>query len=257
MIAWNTQKRHIISQMTETECASIARRTTFNLRNRSPEVRRYLDNAATHRQKFAKLLFTQELYKSDQLTELGVDQYKRMARIADAQKKHQKDTVDFFQNESGYRVCCLASIADGELDEDTDNLLRDMEILSAQQGVFDQAVLLDDLLAILIKRASKYPDYDAQAQKKKYETVLVDNTAKIRNTLESCTWHASDESVATYLENLHAMQPQLNDSTHAAMLSFSLNRDCFKKLNQDIFEKLAELTMPLVRDNPDFMLQAA
>jgi len=257
MIAWNTQKRHIISQMTEAECISIARRTTYNLRNRSPEVRRYIENAATHRQKFAKLLFTQELFKSDQLSESGVDQYKRMARIADAQKKHHKDTVAFYQNESGYRVCSLAFIANGESVESTEKILCDMEALAAQQNTFDQAVLLDDLLGILIKRASKYPEYDAQAQKRKYEAVLVDYTAIIRTTLEGCTWHDSDLSVASYLEDLHAMQPQLSDSTHAAMLSFSLTRDCFKKLNQDIFEKLADLTTPLIRDNPEFMLQAA
>ena len=256
-IAWNAKKRHIVERMTETECFSIAKRTTINLRDRSPEIRQYIKNASHSRQKFAKLLFTQELVNANQLSESEVIQYKRMARIAEAQKKHQKNTVDFLQNESGYRVCCLAYIAGENSLQPTSALLQQMESLAAQQDTLDQALMLSDLLGVMIKRASKYPEYNAEDQKKKYETVLVEYTANIRTALEQCTLHGADQSVCEYIEDQQAKQPQLNDSIHIAMRSFALIRECLELVNLGIIQNLTENTAPIIDQYPELSLIAA
>lgn len=255
-IAWNTKKRHIVDQMTESECISIARRTTSNLRGRSPDIRRYIDNAAGVRRKYAKLLFTQELVKSDLLNEAELTMHGRMARLAKAQLKHQEDTVEFFRNESGYRICCLTALAGEMFIEQSAELLHDMDVLSTQQDSLGQALLLDDLLSILIKQATKYPEYNSTRQCEKYETVLVDLTKRIRTALENCIRPNSDESVANYLNTLHAEQPTLNDSTHAAMLSFSLTKKCFETLNLELLNQFAEVTKTCLRERPEFMLQS-
>lgn len=255
MIAWNTSKRHIVERMTDNECFAIAKRTTNSLRDRSPEIRRYMEGATQNNLKFAKLLFTQELVKSDQLSEKEVLQYKRMARVADAQKKHHKTTLEFFQNEAGYRVCCLAYIAGENSFGETSSLLQEMESLAAQQDTFNKAILLSDLLGIMIKRASKYPEYNAEMEKQKYVAVLVDYTAQIRTTLEGCSLHRTDHSVSEYLQNLHAKQPQLGDNTHAAMLSMALIKDCFELINNEIVQKLTTVTAPVIADYPELRLQ--
>lgn len=256
MIAWNTNKCQIVERMTENECFAIAKRTTHSLRDRSPEIRRYMESASRNRQKFAKLLFTQEIAKSDLLSEKDVIQFKRMARVVDAQKKHQKSTVEFFQNEAGYRACCLAYMAGENSFQDSNPLLHEMESLATQQETFNKAILLSDLLGVMIKRASKYPDYDAEAQKKKYVEVLVDYTAKVRTTLEGCSLHRTDQCVSEYLENLHAKQPQIADNTHAAMLSFALIKDCFELINNEIVQKLTVITAPMIGEYPELRLQA-
>lgn len=255
LVAWNTSKRHIVERMTEFECRAIAKRTTSNLRDRSPEIRRFIQNRSNTRLKFAKLLFTQELVKANQLTEEEVTQYKRMARIADAQVKHHDNIVVFFQNESGYRVCCLSYIANDFCLESSLQLLKDMESLSGLQTTLDQAILLDDLLGILIKRASKYPEFDAAGQKAKYEAVLVSYTAEIRRVLENCSWSDTDPKIADYLNKQHAQQPHLTDSTYAAMLAFALARECYELLSQYIFEQIAIEVAPVISRHPEFMLQ--
>jgi len=254
-IAWNTQKRHIVNQMTESECIAIARRTTSNLRGRSPDIRRFIDNAATTRRKYAKLLFTQELVKSDLLSESELTMHHRMARLAKAQLKHHDEIGEFFRNESGYRICCLTKLAGDKFLDQSMELLPDMDVLSTQQDSLNQALLLDDLLSILIKQASKYPEFNTQAQSKKYETVLVDLTTCIRAALESCKRSNSDVSVAEYLNTLHAEQPTLNDSTHAAMLSFALTKKCFETLNLELLHQFAEISKTSLQERPEFMLQ--
>jgi hypothetical protein len=258
MVAWNTKKRHIASQMTEAERVAIAKRATYNLRDRSPEIRRYLENISQIRLRFAKLLFTQELVSADLLCETEVTKYKRMARIADAQNKHHEDTAKFFQNETGFRVCCLGYIAGEDTLEQVEALLCDMETLAAQQEMLSKATLLSDLLSILIKRSSKYPDFDATTQGKKYEDVLVDYTRTLRQALEASSQTISGQSVAEYLQNqAEGQHLQTTDSRHKAMMSFSLTRACFEKLNQQIAEELAQIVEPTLRDRPELMLQAA
>jgi len=254
-IAWNTQKRHIVNQMTESECISIARRTTSNLRGRSPDIRRYIDNAVSTRRKYAKLLFAQELVKSDLLSEAELTMHDRMARLAKAQRKHQNETAEFFRNESGYRVCCLTALAGEMFVEHSTELLQDMDVLSSQQDSLSQALLLDDLLSILIKQATKYPEYNSTEQCKKYEIVLVDLTTRIRTALENCKRPNSDESIAEYLHTLQAEQPTLNDSAHAAMLSFSLTKKCFEMLNLELLHQFAEVTKTSFHEHPELMLQ--
>lgn len=255
-IAWNTKKRHIVDQMTESECITIARRTTSNLRGRSPDIRRYIDNAASVRRKYAKLLFTQELVKSDLLSEAELTMHGRMARLAKAQLNHQEEIVEFFRNESGYRICCLTALAGEMFIEQSTELLHDMDVLSTQQNSLGQALLLDDLLSILVKQATKYPEFNSTGQRKKYEIVLVDLTTRIRKALENCKRPNSDESVAKYLNTLHAEQPTLNDSTHAAMLSFSLTKKCFETLNLELLNQFAEVTKACLYERPEFMLQS-
>lgn len=255
-IALSTGKRQIVERMTDNECFSIAKRTTYNLRDRSPEIRRYLESAAQSKLKFAKLLFTQELVKADLLSEPEVTQYHRMARVADAQKKHQKNTLVFFQNEAGYRVCCLASLAGENSYHPASPLLEQMESLAAQQDTLNKSILLSDLLGIMIKRASKYPEYNAEVQKKKYENVLVDYTAIVRNTLEDCCLHKTDQSVSEYLDKQYAKQPQLSDSTQEAMLSFALIRDCFEQINQEIIQQLALIAAPIIDEYPELRMLA-
>jgi len=254
-IAWNTQKRHIVNQMTESECIAIARRTTSNLRGRSPDVRRYIDNSVSARRKYAKLLFTQELVKSDLLSEAELAMHNRMARLAKAQLNHYDEIAEFFRNESGYRVCCLTRLAGDMFLEQSMELLPDMDVLSTQQDSLNQALLLDDLLSILIKQANKYPEYNSQEQSKKYEMVLVDLTTCIRAALENCKRPNSNESVAEYLNTLHAEQPTLNDSTHAALLSFALTKKCFETLNLELLQQFAKITKTSLQEHPELMLQ--
>ncbi len=256
-IAWNGQKRHIVEQMTESECVAIARRSTYNLRARSPEIRRCIDNKSNTRRKYANLLFNQELVKFDILSESEVTMHNRMARVAEAQLKHQKEIAEYFRNEAGYRICCIAKIAgDNSLDACND-LLHDMEVLSTQQDMLNQASLLDDLLSVLVKKATKYPEYNAKDQSKKYESVLVDFTACIRFALESCNRPNSDTSVADYLNSLHAEQPTLNDTVHSAMLSFAMTRTCFETLNLEILQQLADITNTTLMEYPELLLQTA
>lgn len=257
MVAWNTKKRHIAAQMTEVERLAIAKRSTYNLRDRSPEIRRYLENISQIRLRFAKLLFTQELVNAELLCETEVAKYKRMARIADAQHKHHEDTAHFFQNEAGFRVCCLCYLSAGDSLEKAEALLCDMETLAAQQEVVSKACLLNDLLNILIKRASKYPEFDVQTHGKKYEEVLVGYTHTIRRALESNSQLISGQSIAEYLENQAKGQILQTDSRHKAMATFSLSRSCFEKLNQQISEELAEIIEPTLDERPELLLQAA
>ncbi len=256
MIVWDAKKRHIVENMSETECFTIAKRCTCNLRDRSPEIRRYMDGLVQNRNKFAKLLFTQELVKFSLLSEDEVSQYERMARIAQAQKKYQTEIITFFQNEAGYRVSCLAYIAGDELLQQIVPLLENLEILSAQQALFDEAVLLDEMLGVLIKRASKYPDYNAVEQKAVYESVLINHTDTIRASLEQCSpLPGIDKLISEQLDEDYAQLPQLDDRTHSALVSFALIRDCFINLNQGIVESLADITAPIINDCADFRLQ--
>ncbi len=257
VVAWNTKKRHIAAQMTETELLAIAKRSTYNLRVRSPEIRRYLENISQIRIRFAKLLYTQELVNADLLCDTEVTKYKRMARIADAQNKHHEDTAQFFQNEAGFRICCLSYICAADSLEKAETLLCDMETLAAQQEMVSKAYLLNDLLNILIKRASIHPEFDPITHGKKYEDVLVGYTRIIRQALENNSQLISGQTVAEYLENQAEGQILQTDSRHQAMAAFSLTQSCFEKLNQQISEELAEIIEPRLNERPELLLQAA
>ena len=182
--------------------------------------------------------------------------HNRMARLASAQIKHQDEISVFFRNEAGYRICCITKIASEDLSEQAKAMLKDMEILSTQQESLNHASLIDDLMGTLIKQASKYPEYNAKVQCKKYESVLVDHTSRIRTALENADRPNSDTSVAEHLETLHALQPSLNDSAHSAMLSFALTKTCFEMLNQELMQAFFEISRPVLHENPDLLLQA-
>lgn len=256
-IVWNTEKRNIVARMTNAECGAIAKRSTYNLRDRSPEIRRYLEQCGSIRLKYAKLLFTQQLVNANLLGDDEVAQYKRMSRVAQAQLKHHGKTAQFYQNEAGYRICCLIKIADHGETETLQTVLGDLDHLNKQQKNLDQATLLEDLMRIILKRGSKYSAFNVAAQMVKYEKALTQYTQVLKTSLEQCTRVSSNESVADNLEHQKALHPTLSDSTQVAMSEFGWTKACFEMINREHSTHLAEVTTEYIETNPTYKLQAA
>lgn len=240
-----------------TERLAIAKRTTHNIRARSPEIRSCIEAMPAARERMAKLLFTQELVKAELLPDSDVVAYERMARIADAQTRHHREIMAFFQTEIGYRICCIGYLADADSIDDIRTLLTNIDYLFGVQDIVDNAILLELLLGIQIKRASKYQDYNAAEHKQKCEKALIGYTKNIRAALIKCQRINQRETIESHLESLLAKHPPMSDSTHSAMLLFSSVKTCFELLNDEFFKAIANITEPVFRSNHELLIQAA
>lgn len=252
LVTWDVTRRDITAKMNAQECFAMAKRSTINLRNMSPEIVRCLSTIPATRQRFAKLHFTRHLIKNDLLDKNEVTQYKRMSRIIDSQLKSNIVTLERFQKESGYRVCCLLDYVKTPSAHTT---LSDLKTLNRYQYSLDQANLIDEVLQVSIKRGSKYPEVNSAAHIMELTKKLSLHTTKIIDGINSIKSELSGLSVPEYLQDQLATQPQIKDDVLSARILFSTVRECFGQLNQTLSNELAALVNPVATDHDDLRLK--
>lgn len=252
LVTWDVTRRDITNKMNAKECFAIAKRSTINLRNMSPEITRCLSTIPATRQRFAKLHFTRHLIKNDLLDKDEVTQFKRMSRIIDSQLKSNIVTLERFQRESGYRICGLLDYANTP---STNPTLSDLETLFKHQYALDQANLIDEVLQVSIKRGSKYPEVDSADHIMELTKKLSSHTNSVTNGINSIKSELNGLSVPEYLCEQLAAQPQIKDDVLTARILFSTVRDCFGQLNQTLSRQLAMLASPVATEHKDFRLK--